>query len=213
VVVVVVVVVVVRSCLRHCSRSPNRTHARLVSRTDVLCTSLPGMIWRGALRCLSTLQGPTCTTTRRSFTRRRSLLHRTRRGVGTTTLKCTPTGGGSHVRLPAHPLLLSAHLCSLSVLHHRHPLSTLFTARPPPPHPPTHHACPQPFLHHDVITQALNTHSTRTHIAGISLTTYSWVEPCLLLVVQRYGACRVCLFGCFDAALPKARAKVFQGVG
>jgi hypothetical protein len=120
--------------LRHCSRIPNGAHARLVSRTDILCTSLSGMIWRGALRCLSTLQGPICTTTRRSFTRRRSLLHRTRRGVGTTTLKCTPTGGGSHVRLPAHPLLLCAYSCSLSVLHRRHLLSLHVTTRHRTPH-------------------------------------------------------------------------------
>lgn len=53
------------------------------------------MTWRGALRSWSTLLGRTWRTTSRSSTSPQSLLHRTRRGGGTTTSRCTRTGGGS----------------------------------------------------------------------------------------------------------------------
>jgi hypothetical protein len=45
------------ACVIACSR---RKKLQRRSRTDVLCTSLPGMIWRGALKCVSALHGPTC---------------------------------------------------------------------------------------------------------------------------------------------------------
>ena len=165
------------ACVIACSR---RKKLQRRSRTDVLCTSLPGMIWRGALRCLSTLQGPTCTTTRRSFTRRRSLLHRTRRGVGTTTLKCTPTGGGSHVRLLAHPLLFCAYSCSLSVLHRRHLLSLHVTTRRRTPHDVHNTSRTMLRLHTRTQHTHIHTHTHTQHTHARTHTLLTYVLPITL---------------------------------